>query len=91
MALGTIKKVDPDRRRIALRPTAEAQGSERMIFIVRKEKAPITLDGKKAEMTDVKEGQQAQIEYVVRKWGNQARALQLFSRDEGPKGGEQTG
>jgi multidrug resistance efflux pump len=94
IALGTIQKVtsrSSDKGKIVLRPTAEVQGGEPMNFIVSKEKATVELNDKEADLADIKEGQQAQIEYVVRKWGNQARKVQLFSAGEGLEGGEESG
>jgi hypothetical protein len=78
IALGTVVSVKPDRRRIVLRPTAEVQDGERVTFKVRKN-AEITLDNKEAEMADVKEGQRAQIEYIVKNELNRARSVALIS------------
>jgi hypothetical protein len=78
IALGTVVSVKPDKRKIFLRPTAEVQGGERMTFKVRKN-AEITLDDKAAEMADVKEGQEAQIQYVVKNEVNRARSVALIS------------
>jgi hypothetical protein len=77
IALGTVVSVEPDKRKIVLQPTAEVQG-ERMTFKVRKN-AEITLDDKAAEMADAKEGQEAQIEYVVKNEVNRARSVALIS------------
>ncbi len=53
--------------------------------------ARIQLDGKPAELSDAQEGQQAQIEYVVRNERNRTRAVQLFpvggGEDAEPSGG----
>ena len=78
IALGTVVSVKPDKRKIDLRPTSEIQGGERMTFKVRKN-AEITLDDKAAEMADVKEGQEAQIQYVVKNEVNRARSVALIS------------
>jgi hypothetical protein len=78
IALGTVVSVKPDKRKIFLRPTAEVQGGERMTFKVRKN-AEITLDNKEAEMADVKEGQRAQIQYIVKNEVNRARSVALIS------------
>jgi hypothetical protein len=99
VALGTIESVWPERRRVELKPAAEKQGGELMVFRVRK-KAEVKLEGKEAQLTDARKGQQAQIQYVVvkRKGKNQqgqaneqdqartvnwASAVQLFKRGGG--------
>ena len=63
IALGTIRAVKPDKGRISLKPTVEDQGDGSLAFRVA-EDADITLDGRPAEVSDIKGGQQAQIEYV---------------------------
>ena len=85
VALGTIISAKLDRRKIILRPSTEVQGGERMIFKVRDD-AEISLNNQPAEMADVKEGQQAQIEYVVRNERNRARAVALISNGGGNGG-----
>ena len=85
IALGTIRSVKPDRRKIVLRPSVEIQGGERMIFKVKKN-AEISLNDQPAEMSDVKEGQQAQIQYVIKNERNRARAVALISNGEGNGG-----
>jgi hypothetical protein len=81
IALGRVIAVVPDRRKIILRPSAEAQGGERMIFKVRDD-AEISLDDQPAEMDGVQEGQQAQIEYIVVNEQNRARGVELISEGE---------
>ena len=54
--------------------------------------ATITLDDEVAELADIKDGQQAQVTYVVRNEVNRAREVTLISGGEGsPGGGENTG
>ncbi len=90
IALGMIGSVSPEDREIVLRPSTEEQG-ERKIFKVM-EKARVALDGEEVELTDIKEGQQAQVSYVVRNERNRARTVELFSDgDTAPGGGEATG
>jgi hypothetical protein len=90
-ALGTVMTVNPDKRRIVLRPNSEIQGGKRMFFKVTK-KTEINLDDKEAELADAKRGQQAQIEYIAIKMveneRNRARVVQLFSDG---KSGEEPG
>jgi hypothetical protein len=85
IALGTVRSVKPDRRKIILRPSKEIQGSKRMDFKVRDD-AEISLNDRPAEMADVKEGQRAQIEYVVKNEMNRARAVALIGNGEGAGG-----
>jgi hypothetical protein len=81
IALGRVIAVVPDRRKIILRPSAEIQG-ERMIFKVRDD-AEISLNDQPAEMDGVREGQQAQIEYIVVNEQNRARRVELIAEGEG--------
>jgi len=82
IALGRVIAVVPDRRKIILRPSAEAQGGERMIFKVRDD-AEISLNDQPAQMDSAQEGQQAQIEYIVVNELNRARRVELISEGEG--------
>ena len=68
-----------DKRRLSLRPAAKAQGDKPLGFKVRK-KAQVTLDEEQAELGDIKEGQQAQIRYVVVNDISRAIIVQLFSK-----------
>ncbi len=85
IALGRVIAVVPERRKIILRPSAEVQGGERMIFKVRDD-AEISLNDQPAEMDGVQEGQQAQIEYIVVNEQNRARRVQLIAEGEGTGG-----
>ena len=84
IALGTVISVKPDRRKIILRPSTEQQG-DRLIFKV-VDGAQITLDDQQAEMADVQEGQQAQIQYTSFNEQNRARVVGLISSGEGTGG-----
>jgi ABC-type Fe3+-hydroxamate transport system substrate-binding protein len=84
IALGTIVSVKPDRRKIVLRPSTEQQG-DRLVFKV-VDDAVITLDDQPAEMADVQEGQQAQIEYITVNEQNRARRVELIAEGEGTGG-----
>ena len=81
IALGRVIAVVPDRRKIILRPSAEIQGGERMIFKVRDD-AEISLNDQPAEMDGAQEGQQAQIEYIVVNEQNRARRVELIAEGE---------
>ncbi len=84
IALGRIVSVKPDNGKIVLRKVgAGDQGGERMVFKVKKN-AQITLDDKQVELADAKEGQQAQIGYVVsEEQTNLAKTVELFASDGG--------
>jgi hypothetical protein len=84
IALGKVISVKPDRRKVILRPSTEQQG-DRLTFKV-KDDAKITLDDQQAEMADVQEGQQAQIQYIVVNEQNRARVVGLISSGEGTGG-----
>lgn len=93
IAVGNVVSVKPDRRRMVVEPSQQAEGTEKIPINVRKT-AEITLGGEKVEMGDVAEGQQAQAEYVVKNDVNRAISVQLFkaedSPEEQPSGGEGT-
>ena len=86
MAFGTVRAFKDDKRRLSLRPTVNAQGKKPLGFKVRKN-AQITFDGKKAEQGDIKEGQQAQISYVVKNDVNRAVVVNLFEPEDKSSGG----
>lgn len=86
IAVGNVVGVKPDRRRMVVEPSQQAEGPEKISINVRKT-AEITLGGQKAEMADVAEGQQAQAEYVVKNDVNRAVSVQLFEAEDSP--GEQ--
>ena len=80
IAIGNVVAVQPDRRRMVLQPSQEAEGAEEIALNVRKT-AEITLGNEKAEMGDVAEGQQAQAEYIVKNDVNRAVSVQLFEAE----------
>ena len=84
IALGTVIAAKHDRRKIILRPSTEQQGDRLTFKVV--DDAQITLDDQPAEMADVQEGQQAQIEYVSVNDQNRARVVELISGGEGTGG-----
>ena len=84
IALGRIVSVKPDRRKVIVRPSTEQQG-DRLVFKV-VDDAQISLDDQKAEMADVKEGQQAKVEYVTVNDKKRARVVELISSGEGTSG-----
>ena len=91
IGVGNVVSVVPDKRRMVVLPSQQAEGAEKLTVNVRKN-AEITLGGEKAEMGDVAKGQQAQVEYVVKNDKNRAVSVQLFETEEEPSGeGEGTG
>jgi hypothetical protein len=76
--------VQPDRRRMVVQPSQQAEGTEKVALNVRKT-AEITLGGEKAEMGDIAEGQQAQARYVVKNDVNRAVSVQLFKAESSPE------
>ena len=84
IAVGNVVAVQPDRRRMVVQPSQQAEGTEKVPINVRKT-AEITLGGEKAEMGDVAEGQQAQATYVVKNDVNRAVSVQLFEAEGSPE------
>ncbi|ABG06000.1 hypothetical protein Rxyl_3093 [Rubrobacter xylanophilus DSM 9941] len=85
IALGSIQAVNAEKERFTLKPSAEAQGEKPIPFKLAPG-AGITLDGEEAQLSDMKPGQQAQVEYVVREdlaVPNRARVVELFSAGGG--------
>ena len=80
IAIGNVVAVQPDRRRMVVQPSQQAEGTEKIAINVRKT-AEITLGDQEAEMADVAEGQQAQARYVVKNDVNRAVSVQLFEAD----------
>lgn len=85
VAIGTVRAFKDDKSRLSLRPAANAQSKKPLGFKVRKS-AEITLGGEKAEPGDIKEGQQAQVTYVVKNEVNRAVVVHLFEPNEQPSG-----
>jgi hypothetical protein len=93
IALGTVRRVnvEGESRRLVLKPSTNEQSKKPIPFRITKQ-ATITLDDEKAELADIKEGQQAQITYVVKNERNRAREVKLFSAGGAtPEAGENTG
>jgi hypothetical protein len=78
IALGTVRSVNPESRELTLEPSAPVQGKGPIPFKVAKN-ATVTLDDREAELAQVKEGQAAQITYILRNEVNVARQVALIS------------
>jgi hypothetical protein len=76
VALGSIESVQPDKRKVVLKPSFEAQGGDQITFNVRKN-AEIRVNDQAAELSDIKPGQQAQIEYVTKNDLNRAVSVEI--------------
>lgn len=76
VALGSIESVQPDKRKLVLKPSFEAQGGDQITFNVRKN-AEVQVNDQDAELSELHSGQQAQVEYVTRKDVNRAVAVQV--------------
>jgi len=87
---GTVAFVNPKTEGFSVRPTIDEQGNKPVAFRLAHETS-ITLDGKEAKLEDMKKGQQAQVEYVVRNERNRARSVKLFEAGGGSQGGKKTG
>ena len=76
VALGSIESVQPDSRKLVLKPAFEAQGGDQITFNVRKN-AEIQVNDQPAELSELKQGQQAQVEYVTKNEVNRAVAVHV--------------
>ena len=76
IALGTIESVDPESREVVLAPDFEAQGGEQITFKLRKN-AVVRVNDQEAELSEVQQGQSAQVEYVTRDDVNRALAVEI--------------
>lgn len=92
IALGRIASVDAEAQKFSLRATTGEGGDEskRIIFKLVKKNPNITLGGEEVQIEDMEKGQQAQVEYVVRKDRNLARVIELFEAGGDEGGGEKT-
>lgn len=76
IALGTIEGVDPESREVVLAPDFEAQGGDQITFKLRKN-AVVRVNDQEAELSEVQQGQSAQVEYVTRDDVNRALAVEI--------------
>lgn len=83
IALGKAAGVNPENRRLILDQIKGRKMSFRIGLSTK-----ITLDNKEAKLSDVKEGQQARITYIVKNELNRAREVDVFSDENAPVNGE---
>ena len=76
VSLGTIESVQPDERKLVLKPSFEAQGGNQITFNVRKN-AEIKVKDQPAELSEIQSVQQAQVEYVTKNDVNRAVSVQV--------------
>jgi hypothetical protein len=76
VALGSIESVKPDKRKVVLKPSFEAQGGDQITFNVRKN-AEIQVKDQPAELSELQSGQEAQVEYVTKNDVNRAVSVQV--------------
>ena len=76
VSLGSIESVQPDERKLVLKPSFEAQGGDQITFNVRKN-AEIQVKDQPAELSELQSGQQAQVEYVTKNDVNRAVSVQV--------------
>jgi hypothetical protein len=76
VALGTIQSVEPDNRKIVMKPAFKAQGGEQITFNIRKN-AEIRVNDQEADLSDIQTGKQAQISYVTKNGINRATSVEV--------------
>jgi hypothetical protein len=90
---GNVTFVNPKTEGFSVRPTVNEQGTKPVVFRLAN-KFKITLGGQEAKPEDMKKGQQAQVEYIVRNDRNRALNVRLFEGgggSPGEQGAEKTG
>jgi hypothetical protein len=90
---GIVRFVNPKTEGFSVHPRVPEQGKKPVVFRLAQQ-TEITLDGKKAKLEDMKKGQQAQVEYIVRNDRNRALTVRLFKGGGGSqddRGAEKTG
>jgi hypothetical protein len=76
VALGTIESVEPESRKVVLKPSYEAQGGDQITFKVRKN-AEVQVNDQDAELSDIQPGQSAEIDYVTKNDVNRAVSVEI--------------
>jgi hypothetical protein len=90
---GIVRFVNPKTEGFSVHPRVPEQGKKPVVFRLAQQ-TKITLEGKKAKLEDMKKGQQAQVEYIVRNDRNRALTVRLFEGGGGSqddRGAEKTG
>jgi hypothetical protein len=76
VSLGTIESVEPDSRRVVLKPAFAAQGGDQINFRVTNN-AVVQVNDQEAELSDIQPGQDAEIDYITKNNVNRAVAVEI--------------
>jgi hypothetical protein len=76
VSLGTIESVEPESRRVVLKPAFAAQGGDQIIFRVTNN-AVVQVNDQESELSDIQPGQDAEIDYITKNNVNRAVAVEI--------------
>jgi hypothetical protein len=76
VSLGTIESVEPESRRVVLKPAFAAQGGDQITFRVTNN-AVVQVNDQEAELSDIQPGQDAEIDYITKNNVNRAVAVEI--------------
>jgi len=76
VSLGTIESVEPESRRVVLKPAFAAQGGDQITFRVTNN-AVVQVNDQEAELSDIQPGQDAEIDYITKNDVNRAVAVEI--------------
>jgi hypothetical protein len=76
VSLGTIESVKPESRRVVLKPAFAAQGGDQITFRVTNN-AVVQVNDQEAELSDIQQGQDAEIDYITKNNVNRAVAVEI--------------
>ena len=76
VSLGTIESVEPESRRVVLKPAFAAQGGDQITFRVTNN-AVVQVNDQEAELSDIQQGQDAEIDYITKNEVNRAVAVEI--------------
>jgi hypothetical protein len=76
VSLGTIESVEPESRRVVLKPAFAAQGGDQITFRVTNN-AVVQVNDQEAELSDIQQGQDAEIDYITKNDVNRAVAVEI--------------
>ena len=76
VSLGTIESVEPESRRVVLKPAFAAQGGDQITFRVTNN-AVVQVNDQEAELSDIQPGQDAEVDYITKNNVNRAVAVEI--------------
>jgi hypothetical protein len=76
VSLGTIESVEPESRRVVLKPAFAAQGGDQITFRVTNN-AVVQVNDQEAELSDIQPGQDAEVDYITKNDVNRAVAVEI--------------